>query len=245
MINENDFSVEDLHDFGVFYYRTLGVKSFRETFVVPLGNETITQIAQQVSFKSPLFESNVQISHKKRINFLNKMFSFTIDNSDTIEENQVPIINYSDPVVRFIDLKFKINPTYQEQKVIKICVESYIAIFGYDKYLEEINSKLIYQIFKISTQRFSELFIEYKKKVNYISYTGNETQQIKNQIISQFQAMEKDKNSPFIVIVSRIGEVNYEWIEMECNYIIYQIKFIFKILREILHFLSPMMSKNL
>ena len=225
-LNINDFSMEDLVDFAIQYYEILGVYVFRENFVKPLGNDIITQIAQQVNIKTPLTNHEILLTNKERIGLLNKLF-FTFNSSKiniAIKDNQIPIIDYSNPIIRFIDIKDRKEKTSKEDReIIKLCVENYITQYGYEQYVT-ILQEFFFEIFKVSTYRFSELFSGFKKKVNYVSYNSSEIELVKRKMQLEFSTLDKQLNSPFILVISKLIDVNYEWIEMECAYVIYQSK---------------------
>ncbi|MCH8519265.1 MAG: hypothetical protein LAT82_00735 [Nanoarchaeota archaeon] len=223
-MNFNNFSMEDLIEFGIQYYEILGSYTFKEKFVKPLGNEIITQIVHKVNLSSPLSNHKILSNNKQRIGFINRVFFNQNSTSTIINESQIPIIDYSNPIIRFIDIKHrKEKATKEDREILKACIEFYIKTFGHEDYFGKIE-ELIFQIFKISTQRFSELFQGYKKRVNYISNSTLEIEKVKRQIQLEFSILNKQQNSPFIIVFSRIVDINWEWIEIECNYIIYQSK---------------------
>lgn len=218
----NDFSMQDLYEFGILYYKILGVKAFRKTFVEPLGNEIITEIAHKITIESPITNKKHMLTNRTRISFLSRMFSFN-SNSFKILNEQIPPINYSNPIIRFIEMEKKEIPIREDIELIELCVEYYLKIYGHIEFMKQIKL-FIFEIFKVGANRFSELFESYTRKTNYISIEGKEIESIKHKIIAEFSTANKEMNSPFILIISKLNFFNYEQIELDCNYLIFQTK---------------------
>lgn len=219
----NDFSLEDLHELGIVYYEILGAEAFRKTFVEPLGNEIITEIAHKITIESPFTNKKILLSNKARISLLNKMFAFS-SNSFKIINDQIPPIDYSNPIIRFVEMKKREILLEVDIELIKICINYYIKEYGHIEFVRAIKF-FIFEIFEVGTQRFSELFEGYKKMTNYISIDGKELESVKNKIIAEFSnTISKDKKSPFVLIISRLEFFNYDHVELNCNYLIFQTK---------------------
>ena len=178
----NDFSMQDLYEFGIFYYEILGVEAFRKTFVESLGSEIITQITHQINLKSPITNKRHLLSNKTRINLLSRMFSFNT-NLFKIKTEQIPPINYSNPIIRFVEMKKREICLNEDIEMINLCVEFYITEYGHIQYMKQIKL-FIFEIFEVGANRFSELFENYKKITNYLSIDGEELELIKNKIIA-------------------------------------------------------------
>ena len=228
MLNINNFSSDDLIDFGMQYYEILGVEQFNQIFVKPLGYDIINKISHKVNLKTPLSNHKILAPNKERISFIEKIFFSSQKNKSQIiiSSHQIPPLNFSFPIVKFKEIELrKHKVTSKDAEIIKLCIEEYIIQFGYEEYMSKI-LEFIFEIFNISSQRFSELFQSYKKNINFISKVSNEQEieNIKRKILLDFSTLDKQLNSPFIVVVTRLQELTYEWIEMDCSFIIYQSK---------------------
>lgn len=228
MINKNKFSIEDLTTLGLHFYEILGSNVFNEKFVKPLGVEIINKIAYKVHLKTPILQHKILSTNKKRIGFLHKIvFTSNSNKPISIHENQIPIIDYSTPVVKFNKIsQRREKATKEDIEIIKLCIESYLSKFGYEKYLEEIE-EFLFEIFRTATHRFSELFSHFNRKINFTSRNNDQVESVIRKIQLEFSTLDKQLNSPFILVVSRVVDITYEWIEMECEYLIYQSKVYF------------------
>lgn len=218
----NDFSMQDLYELGTVYYEILGVEAFRKTFVEPLGKDIISQIQQRISLKSPITNRKYLLTNRTRINLLSRMFSFK-SNSPKIVKEQIPPINYSNPIIRFVEVDKEEILLKEDIELIKLCIDYYLKVYGHIQYMNQIKL-FIFEIFKVGADRFSELFENYTKKTNYISIEGNKLELVKNKIIAEFSTANKEMKSPFIVIVSKLDFFNSEQVELNCSYLIFQTK---------------------
>lgn len=225
-MRNNDFSMQDLIDFGVYYYKILGVQRFKKTFVKPLHDDIITHIAHKVSLTTPILNSKILSTNKDRINFLN-----ILSNSNKefrFNKAQLPEIEYKHPEIRFVELYEIETPSKEEFEIIGLCVEYYINEFGYIDFMTKIRL-FIFEIFEVATKTFSELFQGHKQITDYVSIDGTNLEDVKRSIISYFSNIQKkESKSPFIVVVSKLEYFNYDTIEFSSKTIIYQDKVYYK-----------------